>query len=248
MTEFPNRDREHAREGSRAGHELFGRHPRAAVPDRRGDQRRLPRRRRRDRAPLLRPDDLGRRPPLRLPGGVPRHLPGLGRDAADPAARRRARRRKFVVAEPDAAEPHARRARGARAGLRRPAARPREFLDESIAFALELVGRAASATPAGPRPTLAEVLRRARGQLDDSVHGAAPAPYRRARPDRGRGDAGRSRRATAREEDAIAELLPGPAGAGLALRVRPRRAAREEGSEPDAEPRRCGRSGSSARA
>ena len=54
---------------------------------------------------------------------------------------------------------------------------PVEFLDESIAFALELVERPFERTP--PDTTdLADVMRRARNQLDDAVHGASPAPYR----------------------------------------------------------------------
>ena len=49
--------RRRPREGSRVGHELFRRHRGAAVPDPGGDQRRLPRRRARDRAPLRPPHD-----------------------------------------------------------------------------------------------------------------------------------------------------------------------------------------------
>jgi len=55
---------------------------------------------------------------------------------------------------------------------------PAEFLDESLAFLLEIVeGRA----PERPEPDWEgseDVFRRARGRLDGLVHGAAPAPYR----------------------------------------------------------------------
>ena len=89
IDEFPGATRELAIEGSRAGHELFGRIRALPYPDRRRDQRRLPRRRRRDRAALRRAHDLDGRAALRLPGVLPRDRPGLGRHAARAAARRR---------------------------------------------------------------------------------------------------------------------------------------------------------------
>ena len=58
------------------------------VPDRRGDQRRVPRRRCGNRTALLRADTLAGRSPLCLPRSLSRHLPRLGRHAADPATRR----------------------------------------------------------------------------------------------------------------------------------------------------------------
>src|SRR5947199_3317157 len=57
---------------------------------------------------------------------------------------------------------------------------PAEFVDESIAFAVELATDPVGARP-GARPPVApvaDVVGRARAQLDDTVHGAAPAPYR----------------------------------------------------------------------
>ena len=80
---------ERAREGGQAGHELFGRLRDLPFITLAADQRRGARRRRRDRAPLRLPDDLLVRTPLRLPRGVPRAHPRLGRDAAHPQARRR---------------------------------------------------------------------------------------------------------------------------------------------------------------
>jgi 3-hydroxyacyl-CoA dehydrogenase/enoyl-CoA hydratase/carnithine racemase len=54
---------------------------------------------------------------------------------------------------------------------------PVEFVDESIAFALELVESPLErAEP--ERADLAKALRKGRSQADDAVHGAAPAPYR----------------------------------------------------------------------
>ena len=84
------RARAETRADHRAGPRAVGAAARAAVPDGRRDQRRLHRRRRRARAPLRRAHDRDERPPLRLPGVLPRDHPRLGRHAADPAARRRA--------------------------------------------------------------------------------------------------------------------------------------------------------------
>lgn len=114
---------------------------------------------------------------------------------------------------------------------------PAEFLDESIAFAIELVeGRGID----GAEPDLAEleeVIRRARAQLDDSLHGAAPAPYRALDLIEG------SARWTIEEgyraeEEAIGELLPGRrAQASIyAFDLVERRAKRGVGI-PEAEPR-----------
>ena len=54
---------------------------------------------------------------------------------------------------------------------------PVEFVDESIAFALELVeSPLVRAEP--DHGDIAKTLRKGRAQTDDAVHGAAPAPYR----------------------------------------------------------------------
>src|SRR5438477_10017532 len=85
---------------------------------------------------------------------------------------------------------------------------PVEFVDESIAFALELADRPLER----PEPDFSELektMRRARAQVDDAVHGAAPGPY--VALDLIEGAATWSlEEGYRREEDAIAELLPGP--------------------------------------
>jgi 3-hydroxyacyl-CoA dehydrogenase/enoyl-CoA hydratase/carnithine racemase len=85
---------------------------------------------------------------------------------------------------------------------------PVELVDESIAYALELAESGAQAREPVDLSDLEEVVARARRQLDDSVHGAAPAPY--AALDliegAGRWTIEEGYRA---EEDALAELLPG---------------------------------------
>ena len=84
---------------------------------------------------------------------------------------------------------------------------PVELVDESIAFALELV----SAPVERSEPDWADienVMRRARNDVDDAVHGAAPAPYRAL--DLIEGAATWTLEEGYREEEAaIAELLPG---------------------------------------
>jgi 3-hydroxyacyl-CoA dehydrogenase/enoyl-CoA hydratase/carnithine racemase len=54
---------------------------------------------------------------------------------------------------------------------------PVEFVDESIAFALELAEKGPIEREPVDLSGTAEVVRRARSQLDDQIHGAAPAPY-----------------------------------------------------------------------
>src|SRR3954470_9760131 len=55
---------------------------------------------------------------------------------------------------------------------------PVEFLEESIAYALELVEQGGLQREPADLSDAAEVTARARAQLDASLHGAAPAPYR----------------------------------------------------------------------
>ena len=85
---------------------------------------------------------------------------------------------------------------------------PVEFLDESIAFALEAATEGLPERRAPDLSDTAELVARARAQLDDSLHGAAPAPLRAL--DLIEGAAGWSiERGYAAEEDALADLLPG---------------------------------------
>jgi 3-hydroxyacyl-CoA dehydrogenase/enoyl-CoA hydratase/carnithine racemase len=81
---------------------------------------------------------------------------------------------------------------------------PAEFLDESIAFARELAdGRTV------PEQDTETVLRRARAQVDDAVHGAAPAPYRALDLIEGACSGWTLEEGYRAEEEAVAELLPG---------------------------------------
>ncbi|HEX6491632.1 MAG TPA: 3-hydroxyacyl-CoA dehydrogenase NAD-binding domain-containing protein [Gaiellaceae bacterium] len=88
---------------------------------------------------------------------------------------------------------------------------PAEFLDESIAFAVELAD-AAKPPPHDRRlgQAASEVLGRARAELEGSVHGAAPAPYRALELIEGALSGWSLEQGYRAEEDALAELLPAP--------------------------------------
>jgi 3-hydroxyacyl-CoA dehydrogenase/enoyl-CoA hydratase/carnithine racemase len=88
---------------------------------------------------------------------------------------------------------------------------PPEFVDESIAYAVELAMRPREMRP-GARPPdtpLADAFQRARARLDDAVHGAAPAPYRALDLIKGALSGWSLEDGYRAEEDAIGELLPG---------------------------------------
>ena len=110
---------------------------------------------------------------------------------------------------------------------------PAEFVDDSIAFALELPER-----DERPPEDAAEVLRKARGRLDGQVHGAARSPYVALDLIEGALSGWSLAEGYAAEEEAVGELLPGPqAQASLyAFDLIDRRAKSAPG-RPDAEPR-----------
>jgi 3-hydroxyacyl-CoA dehydrogenase/enoyl-CoA hydratase/carnithine racemase len=121
---------------------------------------------------------------------------------------------------------------------------PVEFLDESLAM---LVGKMEEGPgkrrPAADLSDAAEVCRKARARLDGQLHGAAPAPYRAL--DLIEGAASWSPEEGYRaEEDALADLLPGPQAQAsvYAFNLVERRAKRGVGI-PDAKPRRVNRIG-----
>src|SRR5262245_34424815 len=86
---------------------------------------------------------------------------------------------------------------------------PVEFLDDSIACLVRCVEDEARPRETADLADAAEVCRRARSQVDDQVHGAAPAPYRALDLIEGaaRWTIDEGHRA---EEEALADLLPGP--------------------------------------
>jgi 3-hydroxyacyl-CoA dehydrogenase/enoyl-CoA hydratase/carnithine racemase len=114
-----------------------------------------------------------------------------------------------------------------------------EFLDESLGFLLDKIEEGAGKRrPQADLSDVAEVTRKARSRLDGQLHGAAPAPYRAL--DLIEGAATWSLEEGYRaEEDALAELLPGPQAQAsvYAFDLIERRAKRGVGI-PDAKPRR----------
>jgi 3-hydroxyacyl-CoA dehydrogenase/enoyl-CoA hydratase/carnithine racemase len=116
---------------------------------------------------------------------------------------------------------------------------PVEFLDESLALLVEKIEEGAGKRrPDADLSDVAEVCRKARSRLDGQVHGAAPAPYRAL--DLIEGAATWSLEEGYRaEEDALAELLPGPQAQAsvYAFNLVERRAKRGVGM-PEAEPQR----------
>jgi 3-hydroxyacyl-CoA dehydrogenase/enoyl-CoA hydratase/carnithine racemase len=115
---------------------------------------------------------------------------------------------------------------------------PVEFLDESLALLLEKIEEGGGKVrPDTDLSDVAEVTRKARARLDGQLHGAAPAPYRAL--DLIEGAATWSLEEGYRaEEDALAELLPGPQAQAsvYTFDLVERRAKRGVGI-PEAEPR-----------
>jgi 3-hydroxyacyl-CoA dehydrogenase/enoyl-CoA hydratase/carnithine racemase len=89
---------------------------------------------------------------------------------------------------------------------------PAEFVDESIAYAVDLATGPREPGPGvGPPDTqVADALQQARDRLDDIVHGAAPAPYRALDLIQGALSGWSLEEGYEAEEDAIADLLPSP--------------------------------------
>src|SRR2546423_13310895 len=119
---------------------------------------------------------------------------------------------------------------------------PVEFLDESLAFARELVER--GITRDEPDWSDAEtVFRRARNDVDDAVHGAAPAPYVALELLEGaRGS--ELEEGYRREEEAFGELLSGrQAQASIYAFEAVERRAKKGAGRPAHEPRKVGKVG-----
>jgi 3-hydroxyacyl-CoA dehydrogenase/enoyl-CoA hydratase/carnithine racemase len=111
---------------------------------------------------------------------------------------------------------------------------PESFLEDSVAFAKRLAAEPLE-RPAPDWSEAEAIFRRARTAADDQVHGATPAPYVALELIEG-AQAWSLEEGLRREEDAIAELLPGrQAQASLyAFRLVEQRAKRQHG-RPDAE-------------
>ncbi|HZO49339.1 MAG TPA: 3-hydroxyacyl-CoA dehydrogenase NAD-binding domain-containing protein [Gaiellaceae bacterium] len=120
---------------------------------------------------------------------------------------------------------------------------PVEFVDDSLAFLVEAIETGRAPREPADLSDAADVCRRARAQVDDQVHGAAPAPYRALELIEGAASWTLEQGYRA-EEDALAELLPGPEAQAsvYAFDVVERRVKRGVG-RPDAAPRPVARVG-----
>jgi 3-hydroxyacyl-CoA dehydrogenase/enoyl-CoA hydratase/carnithine racemase len=205
LNEFHGATAELAREGSRAGHDLFGRL--AALP--------FPTVAAINGACLGGGLELALHCDARTISSAVRHVafpevflgivPAWGGTQLVPRLLGVEAAVKLIVANPlrqnrllDAAAAH-------ELGLADELFGPAEFLDESIAFARGRLFSGRTALDGDPEP----VIRRARAQVDDAVHGAAPAPYRALDLIAGACSGWTLEEGYRAEEEAVAELLPG---------------------------------------
>lgn len=238
INEFPKiSSREEAITGSRAGHDLFGRI--RALP--------FPTVAAINGACLGGGIEIALHCDARTISGDARHfglpecflgiIPGWGGTQLVPRLVDPKTAIRFVVQNPMRQNRMLKAPEAVEAGLADRLLEPAEFVDESIAFALELVEAGGIQREAPDLSVMEEAVRRARSQLDDSVHGAAPAPYKALELIEGstQWTVDEGYRA---EEEAVADLILGrEARASLyAFDLVERRAKRKVGL-PDAEPR-----------
>ena len=238
ITEFPNATRELAIEGSRAGHELFGRiralpYPTVAAIN---------------GACLGGGVELALHCDARTISTAVRHFacpecflglfPAWGGTQLVPRLVGAETAVKFIVANPMRQNRMLTGPKAFELSFADRLLEPVEFLDESLAFALEL---AADGTGPGVRhahETVAEVLRKARARLDGQVHGAAPAPYAALDLIEGACSGWSLEEGYRAEEEAVADLLPGrEAQASLYAFDLVERRAKNPPGKPSAEPR-----------
>ncbi len=208
ITEFPNITRERAVEGARAGHELFGRL--RALP--------FPTVAAINGACLGGGVELALHCSARTISSAVRHFafpevflglfPAWGGTQLLPRLVGPEAAIKVIVSNPLRQNRMLKAAEVAELGIADRLLEPVEFVDDSLAFALELAG--GPLERAQPDWSEAEtIFRRARTAVDDAVHGAAPAPYVALDLIEG-AQHWTVEEGYRREEDAIGELLPGP--------------------------------------
>jgi 3-hydroxyacyl-CoA dehydrogenase/enoyl-CoA hydratase/carnithine racemase len=207
VTEFPGATAELAREGSRVGHELFGRL--AALP--------YPTVAAINGVCLGGGLEIALHCDARTISSAVRHVgcpevflgivPAWGGTQLVPRLIRAEAAVRVIVSNPLRQNRLLDAAAALELGLADRVLAPAEFLDESIAFALELAERPLDRA-APDHGDLERVLRRARSQVDDAVHGAAPAPYRALDLVEGACSGRPLEEGYRAEEEAVAELLP----------------------------------------
>ena len=235
ITEFPEATREQAIQGSRAGHELFGRiralpYPTVAAIN---------------GACLGGGVEIALHCDARTISTAVRHfacpecflgiVPAWGGTQLAPRLVGAEAAVRFIVANPMRQNRVLTSTEAFELGFADRLVEPAEFVDESIAFALQLTS---NGDGRGDSDAVAEVIRKARGRLDGQVHGAAPAPYKALELIEGALSGWSLEEGYAAEEEAVGELLPGrQAQASLyAFDLVERRAKRAPG-RPSEEPR-----------
>jgi 3-hydroxyacyl-CoA dehydrogenase/enoyl-CoA hydratase/carnithine racemase len=239
ITEFPDATRELAIEGSRTGHELFGRLRELPFPTVAAI----------NGACLGGGVEIALHCDARTISTAVRHfacpecflgiIPAWGGTQLVPRLVGVETAVKFIVANPMRQNRVLTGPEAHELGFANRLLEPAEFVDESIAFALELAANGDSHSDSHSDSHRApEVIRKARGRLDGQVHGAAPAPYRALELIEGACSGWSLEEGYRAEEEAVGELLPGrQAKASLyAFDLVDRRAKRPPG-RPTAEPR-----------
>jgi 3-hydroxyacyl-CoA dehydrogenase/enoyl-CoA hydratase/carnithine racemase len=243
MTRFPGITPELAREGGRAGHELFGRiralpYPTLAAVN---------------GAALGGGLEIALHCDLRTVSSAVRHIalpevflglvPGWGGTQLVPRLLGAERAVQLVVDNPLKQNRMLTGPQAFELGLADRLLEPVEFLDLSIEVLVSTVEAGLPSREPADLTDVAEVCARARRRVDDQVHGAAPAPYRALELVEGAASWSLEEGYRA-EEEALAELLPGPQAQAsvYAFDVVERRLRRGVGV-PDVAPRRIGRVG-----
>ena len=238
ITQFPGITPERAREGGRAGHELFGRLRELPFPTLAAL----------NGAALGGGLEIALHCDVRTVASNVRHLgfpevflglfPAWGGTQLTPRLVGAEAAVRLIVDNPLKQNRLIRAAEALELGLADHVLEPVEFLDESIQLLLRRVEAGEGKREPADLSDAAEVVRRARDRVDDVVHGQAPAPYRAL--DLIQGAASWSlEEGYAAEEDALADLLPGPeAQASIYAFDVVERRIRKPGGVPDAQPRK----------
>jgi 3-hydroxyacyl-CoA dehydrogenase len=238
ITEFPGATRELAIEGSRAGHELFGRiralpYPTVAAIN---------------GACLGGGVELALHCDARTISTAVRHfacpecflgiVPAWGGTQLIPPLVGVETAVKFIVTSPMRQNRMLTGPEAFELGFADRLLEPAEFVDESLAFALELEPSKTRHGARHPHENVTEVIRKVRARLDGQVHGAAPAPYRALELIEGACSGWTLEEGYRAEEDAVGELLPGrEAQASLYAFDLVERRAKSPPGRPAAEPR-----------
>jgi 3-hydroxyacyl-CoA dehydrogenase/enoyl-CoA hydratase/carnithine racemase len=236
ITEFPNATRELAIEGSCAGHELFGRiralpYPTVAAIN---------------GACLGGGVELALHCDARTIATAVRHfacpecflgiVPAWGGTQLIPRLVGVETAVKFIVTNPMRQNRMLTGPQAFEEGFADRLLEPAEFVDESLAFALELEGPQPGVSHA--HETVTKVIQKALARLDDQVHAATPAPYRALELIEGACSGWSIEEGYRAEEDAVGELLPGrQAQASLYAFDLVERRAKSPPGKPAGEPR-----------